>query len=806
MKHLTTLFFCVGILSFSFAQNTDIESFTAKMKKHEGFFTYYWDDSTGQVWLEIDRWEKDFLYQISLPAGIGSNDIGLDRGQLGPSRVVHFVRTGPRVLMVQPNFDYRADTDNPDERKSVEEAFAQSVLGGFDIKKEAGTQVLVDATPFFMQDAYGVANTLKRNKQGTYKLDSKRSSFYLPNCRNFPQNTEIELLMTFEGQAEGGYIREVTPSPEAVSVRQHHSFIELPDGYKPRASDPRCGYFGISYQDYGTAINEPIVKRLITRHRLEKKNPELALSEAVEPIIYYVDRGAPEPIRSALIEGASWWNEAFEAAGFKDAFQVKVLPEGADPMDVRYNLIQWVHRKTRGWSYGSSVIDPRTGEILKGHVSLGSLRVRQDFLIAQGLISPFVAGQAPAPEMEQMALARLRQLAAHEVGHTLGLAHNFAASTQNRASVMDYPHPFVQLKNNRLDFSEAYAIGIGEWDKQAIRYGYSIFASNEQAQLQKLLDESSLRYLTDRDARPIWGSHPYAHLWDNGADPVIELRRLMRVREFALNNFSEKNIPEGAAMTRLEEVLTPLYFSHRYQAEAAVKLLGGVDYSYNRRGDSQSGPRAVSPAEQREALEALLESLRPEALALPEHILALIPPRSPGFGRGRETMPIKTGLTLDPVAAAEAYADQVLGWIFQPERAARLIEQKAHDKKQMSFAEVINDIIDATWKGEFKFVSNYEIEIQFVVNRSVMLHLMRICLDENASGQTKAWAWEKLTELQSYLENHPSSSKSQVMAHYHFHADEIKRFLEDPTEVKLHKAPEMPDGSPIGCGEHQQAY
>lgn len=800
MKQITALFFCACFFSFTFAQKADFESFTANMEKQDGFIPYYWDDSTGQIWLEIDRWDEEFLYLTSLPGGVGSNDIGLDRGKLGPSRVVKFVRMGPKVLLVQPNYDYRADTDNPDEKRAVEEAFAQSVLGGFEVKKQSGTKVLVNATDFYMQDAFGVARTLKRNKQGSYKLDGKRSSFYPSHCKNFPQNTEIEMMLTFAGNPEGGYIREVTPSSNSVSVRQHHSFIQLPDGYTPRVADSRCGYFGISYQDYGTPISEPIVQRFITRHRLEKKNPELAVSEAVEPIIYYLDRGAPEPIRSALMEGASWWNEAFEAAGFKNAFQVKIMPEGADPMDVRYNLIQWVHRKTRGWSYGSSVIDPRTGEILKGHVSLGSLRVRQDFLIAQGLISPFVAGQAPSPEMEKMALARLRQLAAHEVGHTLGLAHNFAASTQNRASVMDYPHPFIQIKNNKLDFSEAYDVGIGEWDKQAIRYGYTVYASDEATQLKKLLDESPYRYITDRDSRPMWGAHPYAHLWDNGEDAVVELRRLMRVREFALNNFSEKNIPEGRSMTNLEEVLTPLYFSHRYQAEAAVKLVGGVDYSYSSRGDGQKGPQALDPAQQREALEALLETLRPEALALPEDILGIIPPRAPGYDRNRETMPTKTNLTIDPIAAADAYADQLIGWILHPARTARLVEQKARNSKQMGLEGVLDELIEDTWKRSYRSLSNYELELQFVVNRRVMIHLMRISIDKNASAQTRAWAWEKLRSLKNYLSNPSTSSKPQVMAHYHFHFDEIERFMDDPEEVELPPAPKLPDGSPIGCG------
>jgi len=799
MKHLFTLFlisFCIG----SKAQVTDIEVFTSEMDKKDGFFTYYWDDSTGHIWLEIDRWDEEFLYQISLPAGVGSNDIGLDRGKLGPSRVVKFVKYGPKVLLVEQNYDYRAVSDNTDERTSVEEAFATSVLGGFEVKIKEGERVLVDATPFFMQDAFGVIRTLKRAKQGKYKLDKDRCGVYLPKCKSFPQNTEFELIISFEGEAEGGYIREVTPSSNAVTVRQHHSFVMLPSGYTPRESDPRCGYFGISYQDYATPIGEPLVKRFVTRHRLEKKDPASQLSEAVEPIIYYLDRGAPEPIRSALMEGASWWNEAFEAAGFKDAFQVKILPEDADPMDVRYNLIQWVHRKTRGWSYGSSVVDPRTGEILKGHVSLGSLRVRQDFLIAQGLQSPFVAGQAPSPEMEKMALARLRQLAAHEVGHTLGLAHNFAASTQNRASVMDYPHPFIQLKNKKLDFSEAYDTGIGEWDKFAIQYGYTLFEGNEQAALKKMLDESTFRYITDQDARPMWGAHPHAHLWDNGEDAVVELRRLMRVREFALNNFGEQNIPEGRALTNLEDVLTPLYFSHRYQAEAVIKWIGGLDYSYSTRGDGTSPPKAWSAEKQREALETLLETLRPETLALPQNILDLIPPRAPGFSRNRETMPIKTGLTLDPVTAAASYADFVFGALFHPARAARLIEQDARDRKQLSLAEVINEVMNDTWQRSTNPLSYYELEIQFAVNRRFVIHLMRLSMDENATGQTRTWAFAKLTELQSWLAKSPKPTKKSKEIHFKFHQDELERFLDDPEEVKLPPAKPLPDGSPIGCG------
>jgi hypothetical protein len=571
--------------------------------------------------------------------------------------------------------------------------------------------------------------------------------------------------------------------------------------YQPREQDPRSGFFGISYQDYATPIGEPLVKRFISRHRLEKQNPAAEKSPALAPIIYYVDRGAPEPIRSALREGASWWNEAFEAAGFENAFRVEILPEGVNPLDVRYNVIQWVHRKTRGWSYGSTVTDPRTGEILKGHVSLGSLRVRQDFMIAQGLIEAYQEDQDPDPRMLEMALARLRQLAAHEVGHTLGLAHNFAASSEGRTSVMDYPHPFVQLSFGRMDFSDAYDVGIGEWDKQAIRYGYSQYPdpATEREELKQLLDESDLRYITDRDARAAGSAHPYAHLWDNGNDPVDELQRIMDVRAHALDNFGEANIPEGAPLSSLEEVLTPLYYAHRYQAEAVVKLVGGLAYSYQMRGDDSRMQEAVSARDQKQALQALLATLEPEALAIPEHILELVPPRPPGYNYSRETLPLRTGLVLDPVAAAEAYADQLIGWLLHPERASRLGMQQARDGRLPSLEDVITALLEQSWEN--KPGNDYHWEIQYAVNRRVVVHLMKLSQETEAAAQARAIAWQSLRQLQTDLESKARQAPNQAQrAHYRFHADEIERFLREPDEVKLPKAPRLPDGSPIGCG------
>jgi hypothetical protein len=408
---LLLLLFC-----FSTVQAQKLADKVAGMEKFPGFFTFYWDAKAGKIWLEIDKWNTEFLYVESLPAGIGSNDIGLDRGQLGSSSIVRFDRTGPRVLLVAPNYNFRATSNNPDERLSVKDAFAESTLWGFEVAAEEGNRVLVDATNFYLRDVHQVTNTLQRGQQGTYRLDASRSAFYLPNTKNFPQNTEVETTLTFTGDPTGQFVREVVPVPEAITVRERHSFVQLPPaGFKPRVFDPRAGYYGIDYMDFATPIEEPITKRFISRHRLQKKDPSARISEAVEPIVYYVDRGAPEPVRTALLEGARWWTQAFEAIGYKDAFRVEMMPPEVDPMDVRYNVIQWVHRSTRGWSYGNSLVDPRTGEIIQGRVSLGSLRDRQDFLIAEGLLAPYDKTNTASPKLLEMVLARLRQLAAHEV-------------------------------------------------------------------------------------------------------------------------------------------------------------------------------------------------------------------------------------------------------------------------------------------------------------------------------------------------------------------------------------------------------
>lgn len=526
MKNFITLSAVLLIFgSISFAQTSKptslptIKEKTAGMKEYPGYCTFYWDAKEGKIWLEISRWNKEFLYVNSLPHGVGSNDIGLDRGQIGNSRIVEFERSGPKVLLLQPNYSFRATEGSEEAKVAAREAFAQSVLWGFKAAAENGDTVLVDATDFLLRDAHHVVETLRDEKQGTYKLDLSRSAIYLPRTKNFPDNSEFEAILTFVGDKPGRFVEQVVPSPDAITVHEHNSFIKLPDdGYKPRAYDPRAGYFDIHYMDFSAPLGDRIHKRFIIRHWLQKKDPNAAVSKPVKPIIYYVDPGAPKPIRDALIEGASWWNKAFEAAGFKDAFQVRVLPDSVDPMDIRYNVIEWVDRATRGWSYGESIVDPRTGEIIKGEVTLDALRARQDYLIAQGLLAPYAKGKKLSAEIEKFVLARIRQLAAHETGHTLGLAHNFAASTDKRASVMDYPAPLIKInKNGTFDLSDAYAKGVGKWDIQAIKYGYEEFprGTDEKKALDSLVEQgikSGLPFISDEGTRPAGSASPIAHL------------------------------------------------------------------------------------------------------------------------------------------------------------------------------------------------------------------------------------------------------------------------------------------------------
>ncbi len=796
---------------------------TAGMKHMDGLLPLDWDARAGKLYMEVrlgaGERSADFLYTNSLPFGTGSNDLGLDRGQTAPGRIVRFERFGPKVLLVEPNEAFRTSSSDPAEQMSVRQSFPESVLFGLKVEAEAGGaggngSVLVDATELFVRDVHGVSEALARTQQGSYKVDVSRSAIAMDRTKAFPKNTEVESVLTFvaDGPARGEWVRDVTPDPHALTLREHQSFIELPGpGFVSRHFDPRAGFFPESYRDYSAALGEPLDQQFILRHRLIKRDPACRTDcEPVQPIQYYVDRGAPEPIRSALVEGARWWNQAFTAAGWHNAFRVDILPADADPMDVRYNIIQWVHRYTRGWSYGAAVADPRTGEILKGNVTLGSLRGRQDYLIAEALLAPYgtqVRGSgAPADPMLQMVLARIRQLAAHETGHTLGLAHNFAASSvphtpEESVSVMDYPHPRITLgKNGVPDVSHAYAVNIGTWDKVAIEYGYREFDAQgkpveDRAAMDRVLAESEKRglvYITDEDSRPMGSAHPHAHLWDNGADPAEELNRILEIRTAALKRFGEGAIRPGVANARMEDTLAPLYLLHRYQTEAAAKEVGGLDYRYSLRGDGQPGPRVVGAEEQRKALTAVLKTISPETLTLPESLLAQMPPRPPGVAQTRESFAAATGLTFDPVAAAESSADLTLALLLNPERASRLVEYHARDAKNPGLDEVLDQVLAATWRSPA--ASGLARLVQEAVQTRTTEALLALAASPSASSAAAADAREHLVRLKAEL----NCGEPERRAHCGANLARIEAFERDPLKFVVAKPVEAPPGMPIG--------
>ncbi len=778
----------------------DIAEFTDEMAYHGGFVDFYWHQKSGKIYLQIDQFNQDLLYSHYLQSGVGSNDIGLDRGQIGGYSLVQFKRLGNKVMLVEPNQAYRAYSDNAAERQAVEDGFAQSVLWGGEIVAMDGASVLVDWTEFLLRDSHDIGPRLEQMEEGTFTVDPNRSAIYMANSKNFPDNTEFEALITLQGKKPGPHISSVAPSNDIISLRTHHSLVKLPEiPYQPRVFDPRSGGIPISFKDYAAPLGESMDKQWVIRHRLEKQDPQAVISDPIEPIVYYLDPGTPEPVRSALLDGARWWTAAFEAAGFSNAYRVELLPEGADPLDMRYNTIQWVHRSTRGWSYGASIVDPRSGEILKGHVTLGSLRVRQDMLIAQGLLSPY-DGQQNTEQVEQaienMALARLRQLSAHEVGHTLGLIHNFYASSKDRASVMDYPHPLVKINaQGEIDLTDAYDTGIGSWDKVSLAYLYQDFSGqDEQQQLNELLDQARSDgqvFIADRDARDAGGSHPYAHLWDNGQDAATGLLEVLKVRQKALADFGLNTIKTGQPVANLERFLVPVYLFHRYQTEAAVKLIAGVNYRYAIKGETDVEAIIVNTKSQQAALDAVLKTLSAETLALPEELLPYLLPPVEGSDRDREHFKHRTGLNFDALGVAETAADHSLSLLLNPARANRLVEHHARDSDYPSLKTVLDQLWQSTWEKSHK--DDYLQAIQQGINWTTLQHIMALSQDANASPLSRAQLLGFLKTKQKSLAKSRQDKVFKQTA-----AAEIERFLKNPEKVIINEPKNIPPGSPIG--------
>ena len=772
------------VSSFSFSQETD----------YEGFMNFSYNNDSGKIILEIDELDSEFMYINSLSRGVGNNDLGLDRGQLGNSRIVYFTRRGNKILLIQPNLRYVSNSSNYLENKAVKEAFARSVLFGFDIIEKTKDSYKIDITSFLIRDAHGVSQRLRYSNSGSYTLNKSMSAIDLDRTKAFPKNIEFDVLLTFTGNPSGNLVRSVTPTASNLTVNQHHSFVELPDNnYKKRKFDPRSGSNPFIVYDYSTPIDDKLEQRFIVRHRLNKKYPKQEISEPVEPIVYYIDNGTPEPVKSALIEGGNWWNQAFESAGYKDAFRIEVLPEDADPMDVRYNLIQWIHRSTRGWSYGASIVDPRTGEIIKGQVSLGSLRVRQDYMILSGLIdNPNDIENKSL--IKKTSLDRIRQLSAHEIGHTLGFAHNYISSANNRSSVMDYPHPKIDIVNGEINIDNAYSKNIGDWDKVSVRYAYTDFQENENedVKLNDIIEEAvnkGLYFLSDSDSRPVGSANPFSHLWDNGEFPYKELNKLLKVRDLALKNIDLDNLVDGEPYDRIEDILVPIYMLHRYQIESAAKAIGGVDYLYFVKNKNNDKVKFVDSKLQKESLKSLLNVLNPKNLVLPTNLIQILSPRSFRNPRTRENFESNTGVTFDYINASSSIINHTLTFLLNPERINRIYQQNMFGEKILMLDDYLTIISNSIFSNNR--MSPYESSINKNTSSLFLDHLFLTFNNSNTNDLSKS-------VILSSIMNTKEKLSSNLNDYNRFLVNKINGFIDNPDKYIPVEKTKIPDGSPIG--------